>query len=86
MSLPQGVLLRLETLLYQPERGEEGDAERGLVEMHVQSVSGWAPANIGPYSQAVRVSGSLVLSVVWCGFGIYETSEICAQKCLMLYQ
>ncbi|CAI8024347.1 Diphthine--ammonia ligase [Geodia barretti] len=59
VSLPQGVLLRLETLLYQPERGEEGDAERGLVEMHVQSVSGWAPANIGPYSQAVRVSDKM---------------------------
>ncbi len=24
--------------------------------MHVQSVSHWAPANIGPYSQAVEVS------------------------------
>lgn len=24
--------------------------------MHVQSISNWAPANIGPYSQAVRVS------------------------------
>lgn len=27
--------------------------------MHVQSVSHWAPANIGPYSQAVRV-GDLI--------------------------
>lgn len=26
--------------------------------MHVQGVSHWAPANIGPYSQAVRVSCS----------------------------
>jgi len=24
--------------------------------MHVQSISHWAPANIGPYSQAIRVS------------------------------
>lgn len=24
--------------------------------LHVQSISHWAPANIGPYSQAVRVS------------------------------
>ena len=24
--------------------------------MHVQSISHWAPANIGPYSQAVEVS------------------------------
>ena len=34
--------------------GEEGD----LITMHVQSLSHWAPANIGPYSQAVRVSVS----------------------------
>jgi diphthine-ammonia ligase len=60
VSLPLGALLRLETLIYQPERGEEGDTGRGLVEMHVQSVSGWAPANIGPYSQAVR-GGVVVL-------------------------
>ena len=24
--------------------------------LHVQSISHWAPANIGPYSQAVKVS------------------------------
>lgn len=29
--------------------------------MHVQSISHWAPANIGPYSQAVRVSAILYL-------------------------
>lgn len=27
--------------------------------MHVQSISHWAPANIGPYSQAVRI-GSII--------------------------
>lgn len=33
---------------------EEGRfRERGA--LHVQSMSHWAPANIGPYSQAVRV-------------------------------
>ena len=25
--------------------------------LHVQSISHWAPANIGPYSQAVKVPG-----------------------------
>jgi diphthine-ammonia ligase len=24
--------------------------------MHIESISHWAPANIGPYSQAIRVS------------------------------
>ena len=29
---------------------------------HVQSISPWAPANIGPYSQAYKVQGSLHLA------------------------
>ena len=61
LSLPPGVLVRLEVLLYQPDREEE---ERGLVAMHVQSVSSWAPANIGPYSQAVKVRDEEVEGVV----------------------
>ncbi|GAB6029387.1 hypothetical protein CHUAL_005152 [Chamberlinius hualienensis] len=28
--------------------------------MHVQSVSHWAPANIGPYSQSVKLDGNLI--------------------------
>ena len=41
---------------------DEDDAARLIEErgggrstMHVQSISHWAPANIGPYSQAVKV-------------------------------
>ena len=41
---------------------DEDDARRLIEEkgggrsaMHVQSISHWAPANIGPYSQAVKV-------------------------------
>lgn len=30
--------------------------------MHVQSVSHWAPANIGPYSQAVRIGDIIHLA------------------------
>ena len=30
--------------------------------MHVQGVSHWAPANIGPYSQAVKVDSLLLLA------------------------
>lgn len=36
------------------ESGE--DTERPRHALHVQSLSHWAPASIGPYSQAVRVS------------------------------
>ena len=31
------------------------DRGGGRSTMHVQSISHWAPANIGPYSQAVKV-------------------------------
>ena len=56
MSVPDGVLVRLEVLVYhRKQRVEEGE-ERGLVAMHVQSMSCWAPANIGPYSQSMTVS------------------------------
>lgn len=45
------------------------DEERGMASgrssMHVQSYSEWAPANIGPYSQAYMVSLSKVPVV--CG-------------------
>lgn len=53
LALPIGVLLKMEVLLLCKRQGEG----EGLVTMHVQSWSHWAPANIGPYSQGVRVSG-----------------------------
>lgn len=34
-----------------------GGAGLGRTALHVQSMSYWAPANIGPYSQAVMVGG-----------------------------
>ena len=35
------------------------DLEKKISTMHVQSISHWAPANIGPYSQANMVDGIL---------------------------
>lgn len=52
----------MEVLLLCKRQGE-GEA---LVTMHVQSLSHWAPANIGPYSQAVRVSPASVHQVMHC--------------------
>jgi len=37
---------------------EDGDLKRV---MHVQSISHWAPANIGPYSQVVEVGSKVFL-------------------------
>ena len=51
VSLPEGVKVRLEVLATQELR----DANH----MHVQSLSHWAPANIGPYSQAYNVSSTV---------------------------
>ncbi|XP_065123408.1 diphthine--ammonia ligase isoform X2 [Paramisgurnus dabryanus] len=51
VPLPLHQLLRVDVLLHHCE-----DDERLLQRerLHVQSLSHWAPANIGPYSQAVR--------------------------------
>lgn len=49
VDLPPGVRIKLDCLAYSDESNER----RAL---HVQSLSYWAPANIGPYSQAVIVS------------------------------
>lgn len=54
MSLPEGVKVRLEVLATQELR----DANH----MHVQSLSHWAPANIGPYSQAYNVNEVVFLA------------------------
>lgn len=34
---------------------DDGSITRERVTMHVQGISHWAPANIGPYSQAIKV-------------------------------
>ncbi|XP_069805567.1 diphthine--ammonia ligase isoform X2 [Dendropsophus ebraccatus] len=51
--LPQDTLLKMDVLFWrQPVTcGEDCSPEK--IVMHVQSLSHWAPANIGPYSQAV---------------------------------
>lgn len=55
--LPRGESARVEAIAFVGREGEvrkdgEFGGRRGL---HVQSLSYWAPANIGPYSQAVLV-------------------------------
>ena len=64
--MPRDVLVRVEMLVCgsqeSSEEEEEEEEEAGVVvrggrcSMHVQSLSEWAPANIGPYSQAYTVS------------------------------
>uniref|UniRef100_A0A8D0D5A7 Diphthine--ammonia ligase n=1 Tax=Sander lucioperca TaxID=283035 RepID=A0A8D0D5A7_SANLU len=53
--LPAGQLLQMDCLLHDwTEPLEEGCFHQREA-LHVQSLSHWAPANIGPYSQALRV-------------------------------
>ncbi|XP_074853026.1 diphthine--ammonia ligase isoform X2 [Carettochelys insculpta] len=60
--LPEGVLFSMDCLAH------KGDIPIGDLEcyqkqiMHVQSISHWAPANIGPYSQSIKVGEVLYCS------------------------
>ncbi|KAJ3971502.1 hypothetical protein EV361DRAFT_989549 [Lentinula raphanica] len=59
LDLPPGIRVRIDCLAY-AETGSSTNAERQA--LHVQSQSYWAPANIGPYSQAVLVDERLFIS------------------------
>ncbi|KAJ8919563.1 hypothetical protein NQ315_002185 [Exocentrus adspersus] len=47
--------VRIEALSWKPSAKPSGDRVIQRYTMHVQSRSHWAPANIGPYSQSVRI-------------------------------
>ncbi|XP_066550415.1 diphthine--ammonia ligase isoform X2 [Amia ocellicauda] len=53
--LSDGELLQIDCLLHHWEAPEDNNAFYQKQAMHVQSLSHWAPANIGPYSQSVKV-------------------------------
>ena len=51
LNLPDEIAMQVDCLVYSPSNREASSREA----MHVQSISNWAPANIGPYSQATKV-------------------------------
>uniref|UniRef100_H3BDI6 Diphthine--ammonia ligase n=1 Tax=Latimeria chalumnae TaxID=7897 RepID=H3BDI6_LATCH len=53
--LPDGVLLQIDCLVHKCEISSNDTSCHQKQVMHVQSISHWAPANIGPYSQSVKV-------------------------------
>ncbi|XP_045451767.1 diphthine--ammonia ligase [Melitaea cinxia] len=58
VPLPNNVGLIMDAVAYKPYQDKDPDSDHGSrerVTMHVQGISHWAPANIGPYSQAVKV-------------------------------
>ncbi|XP_048394257.1 diphthine--ammonia ligase isoform X2 [Stegostoma tigrinum] len=70
--LPDGVALQIDCLIHKNNLTLQDAIEQRKETMHVQSISHWAPANIGPYSQSVKdqiygetkpVSGLLIVAV-----------------------
>lgn len=60
LPLPKGQRVKIEVLGFDDRPSPGQKRSFGLRRaLHVQSLSYWAPANIGPYSQAVIVCGSL---------------------------
>jgi diphthine-ammonia ligase len=53
--LPPDTPLLLEAIAYGQELAAEDDGNNTRQVMHVQGISHWAPANIGPYSQAISI-------------------------------
>jgi len=49
VDLPEGIRVRLECIAFKESNSLDRQA------LHVQGLSYWAPANIGPYSQAIMV-------------------------------
>ncbi|KAK5618947.1 hypothetical protein CRENBAI_006862 [Crenichthys baileyi] len=54
-ALPAGQLLQMDCLLHDWTEPLEEGCFRHKEALHVQGLSHWAPANIGPYSQAYKV-------------------------------
>jgi len=63
VECPLNVHIALDAMAYKEsqESGDKWVCKRHM--MHVQSISHWAPANIGPYSQAVRVSAINMITI-----------------------
>ncbi|XP_048394258.1 diphthine--ammonia ligase isoform X3 [Stegostoma tigrinum] len=57
--LPDGVALQIDCLIHKNNLTLQDAIEQRKETMHVQSISHWAPANIGPYSQSVKVGNEI---------------------------
>lgn len=57
VDLPKDINVQLDCIAYAEEAPTDREA------LHVQGLSYWAPANIGPYSQAIRV---YILPIQYC--------------------
>ncbi|XP_048580154.1 diphthine--ammonia ligase isoform X2 [Nematostella vectensis] len=67
LDLNEDILLKMDCLVYnQPSAKDFDNDDFDCIPvreaMHVQSISYWAPANIGPYSQAVKAGALMFVS------------------------
>eukprot|EP00079_Xenopus_tropicalis_P009126 XP_002932882.1 PREDICTED: diphthine--ammonia ligase isoform X1 [Xenopus tropicalis] len=71
--LPGSAFFKMDALFCCPSLADaSSDCVPKKTAMHVQSISHWAPANIGPYSQAVQV-----------GPGLFCAGQIALKPCTM---
>lgn len=59
IPLSESTPILMDIVAYKPQSKSSSNSNLPSVTrhtMHVQSISHWAPANIGPYSQAIRVN------------------------------
>lgn len=64
-DLPRNVVLQIDCQGYvktESDAQEGQKSSKGKKNLHVQALSHWAPANIGPYSQAVMISNKLYMA------------------------
>jgi diphthine-ammonia ligase len=59
VPLPEGERIRVDIVGFDDKPSEGTSLVGGRSALHVQGMSYWAPANIGPYSQAVTVNSRL---------------------------
>ncbi|NWH70804.1 DPH6 ligase, partial [Piaya cayana] len=57
--LPDGILFRMDCLAHKYNVATDDVLHDEKLVMHVQSISHWAPASIGPYSQSIKVGDVL---------------------------
>ncbi|NXQ40972.1 DPH6 ligase, partial [Catharus fuscescens] len=57
--LPDGVLFCIDCLAHKYDMAVDDVVQDEKLVMHVQSISHWAPASIGPYSQSIKVGDIL---------------------------
>ncbi|KNC71147.1 hypothetical protein SARC_16318, partial [Sphaeroforma arctica JP610] len=62
VPLPEGVLVQLHCVAHAPTSATDTSSRATRECLHVQSISRWCPANIGPYSQAVTLRGKVYLA------------------------